>query len=317
MANSQPSGVPHLSDADISVVLGSVSIEEIANLMRRTFEDLGRGGAATTERVRAVAGGHMASAMAAALPAEGVTGGKLYSTVDGRFTFLIALFSLSGELMCTMDGAAITEARTPALSAVAIADMAATDAVGAAVIGTGRECIPHLKMLAGVVPGPLRLWGRDHAAVAARCVEAAALGITVDPSASVASAVNGCDVVVTLTSADEPVLRSSEVTDRMLICAVGATKPQRCELDPAIFARAAEVVTDSVTGAQFECGDLIHAVDADTFEWSRLVGLSDALGKGRQLVRAGIAGPVVFETQGVAAQDVAMASLVWRRWQQR
>lgn len=317
MANSPASGVLHLSDSDVSVVLGSVSIEEITNLMRRTFEDLGIGGGATTDRVRAVAGGHMASAMAAALPAQGVTGGKLYSTVDGRFTFLIALFSLSGELMCTMDGAAITEVRTPALSAVAIAEMAATDAVGAAVIGTGRECIPHLKMLAGVVPGPIRLWGRDQATVAARCAEATALGIAVEPSASVASAVHGCDVVVTLTSADEPVLLNSHVTDRMLICAVGATKPQRCELDPAIFDRAAEVVTDSVTGAQHECGDLIHAVEAGTFEWSRLVGLSDALGSGRPLARAGIAGPVVFETQGIAAQDVAVASLVWRRWQQR
>ena len=58
------------------------------------------------------------------------------------------LFDLDGHLLCTMDGAALTEARTPALSAVVIDRFARQGARTAAVLGTGREAVPHLQMLA-------------------------------------------------------------------------------------------------------------------------------------------------------------------------
>jgi ornithine cyclodeaminase/alanine dehydrogenase-like protein (mu-crystallin family) len=92
---------------------------------------------------------------------------------------------------------------------------------------------------------------------------------------------------------------------------VGATKPQRCEIDPLVVARASAVVADSVSGSRVECGDLIRAADAGLFDWERLVSLDTLVVDPGRLPRAGEAGPALFETQGVAAQDVATASLVW------
>jgi ornithine cyclodeaminase len=123
-------------------------------------------------------------------------------------------------------------------------------------------------------------------------------------------------VVVTVTSADEPVVSAGAISDRTLVCAVGATKPQRCELDPTIFARARAVVTDSVAGAPSECGDLIRAVDLGRARWEDVVDLADVLA-GTVDVPAPDErpGPVIFESQGVAIQDVVAAALVWRRAQ--
>ncbi|MGA1438497.1 MAG: hypothetical protein ACO4CU_01630 [Ilumatobacteraceae bacterium] len=276
----------HFDDAAVTALIDHA---ELVDATAAAFADLGTGRAATTVRVRASAMGSMASAMAAAVPSLGVTGGKLYSTVDGRFTFHVVLFDLDGRLLCTMDGAALTEARTPALCAVAIRRWVGGNADVAAVLGTGREALPHLRMLARELPGAeFRLWGRRSSAAESVVRVAASEGIAVVAVDDADDAVTGADVV--------------------------ATKPQRCELDPELFGRARAVVTDSLEGAPGECGDLIRAVALGRTRWEDVVDLSDVLA-GTVAVSGPDErpGPLVFETQGVAIQDVVAAALVWRR----
>lgn len=302
--------MPHLDEATVAALLDP---DEVVDVTARVFAELGRGEAATTVRVRARAEGAMASAMAAAVPSLGVTGGKVYATVDGRFTFHVVLFDLDGRVLCTMDGNPLTDARTPALSAVAIDRLARPGARTAALLGTGRAALPHLEMLARRLPlDEVRVWGRRTDAVEALVAAAGRRGVTATPCATAEAAVDDVDVVVTVTSANQPVVAADAIADHALVCAVGATKPERCELPPALFARAAAVVADSVEGSPAECGDLVHAVAAGTFVWDRLVDVADLLAGAVEVPRAGTAGPVVFETQGVAIQDVATAALVWR-----
>lgn len=300
----------HFDDADVTELLDH---DELVAAMATAFTDLGTGRAATTVRVRARTDDGMASAMAAAVPSLGVTGGKIYATVDGRFTFHVVLFDLDGHLLCTMDGAALTEARTPALSAVVIDRCARPGARTAAVLGTGREAMPHLQMLARTLElDEVRIWGRRPdatAEVAARAVRRGVPALAVDDPVT---AVRDADVVVTVTSADAPIVAADAISDHALVCGVGATKPQRCELDPELFRRAATVITDSVAGAPSECGDLIHAVDRGILGWDDVLDLADVLAGHVHVDRAGTDGPIVFETQGVAVQDVVAAALVWR-----
>ena len=96
------------------------------------------------------------------------------------------------------------------------------------------------------------------------------------------------------------------------MCAVGATKYDRCEIGPDVVARCAAVVCDDVAGSRVECGDLIRAAAAGEFDWDRAIELHAVLAGAAQVDRAGAA-PVLFETQGVALQDVAAAGLAWER----
>jgi ornithine cyclodeaminase/alanine dehydrogenase-like protein (mu-crystallin family) len=129
--------------------------------------------------------------------------------------------------------------------------------------------------------------------------------------------VNGADVIVTVTSAREPLFAAAAVADDALICAVGATKYDRAELEPALVARCSAVVCDDVSGSREEAGDLIRAAAAGQFDWAAAVELHAIAAGTVHVARAGESsgrtGPVLFESQGVAIQDVAVCALAYER----
>lgn len=302
----------HLDDGTVSQLVDPASAQEA---VWRAFEAWGRGTAATTQRVRAIPpiGPGMASAMAAVVPPY--CGGKLYATVDGRFTFVIVLFDVDGRLLATLDGHAVTELRTPAVSAMAISRLAVPKVEVATVIGAGVQGPPHVEMLVRTLPEltELRLCGRPgEEAVRELARYASELGAPARVFDDNYAAVDGAQVVLTLTSSPQPLFPAACVADDALICAVGATKANRAEIGPDVVARCATVVCDDVTGSRVECGDLIQAAEAGAFDWSRAVELH-ALAAGTVTVERAGAAPVLFETQGVAIQDIAVAALAYER----
>lgn len=299
----------HLSDDDITALL---DLESVTAVVEEAFAAWGHGRAASTQRVRASAPGGMASAMAAVVPPY--SGGKVYATVDGAFTFVNVLFDLSGRLLCTLDGDALTRYRTPAACALAIRHLATPSCSRAGLIGAGRQGWSHLEMLAAELPDLDRVAVHDlnPAAAAAMVARACAAGIPAAVAHRPVEAVDGADVVVTATQSTTPLFPAAAIGDRTLICAVGATKYDRCEIGPDVLERVAAVVCDDVTGSQVECGDLIQAHAAGAFSWSRAIELRDLIAGNVTVPRAGPA-PVLFETQGVALQDVAAAGLAHAR----
>lgn len=306
----------HLADTTIAQLVDPASAEDA---VRAAFTAWGHGAAATTQRIRAAAGDAMASAMAAVVPPY--SGGKLYATArddngQARFTFVNVLFHVDGTALATLDGDVVTALRTPAMSALAIDHLATPGASIATVIGAGRAAWPHVEMLGRVLPGlaELRLCARPgsaHLDDLARRAKAAGLPVRTDHDA--VDAVRGAHVVVTVTSAATPLFPADAVGDDALICAVGATKYDRAEIDPALVARCGSVVCDDVAGSRVECGDLLQAVAAGRFDWDRAVELHAVVAGTTILPRAGTA-PVLFETQGVALVDVAVSALAYERF---
>ena len=118
--------------------------------MAAAFEQFGNGSGDVAPRVRAAAEhGTQTTAIAmmgAALPASGVLGAKVYSTVKGQFNFVIVLFSsLTGEALATIEANEITKYRTAAASAVAMQRLAARDAATLAIFGTGVQARAHAR----------------------------------------------------------------------------------------------------------------------------------------------------------------------------
>lgn len=303
----------HLDDQTIEALL---DLPGVTRAVGDAFAAWGRGEAATTQRVRAATPDAMASAMAAVVPP--FSGGKVYATKNGRFTFLNILFDVDGRLLCTLDGDALTAFRTPAACALAIRALSAPAPSGAggtaALIGAGRQGWYHLEMLHAEMPEAveIRIADIDPAAVRKMVERARTAGIPAVAAASAAAAADGADVIITVTQSTAPLFPASVITDRALICAVGATKYDRCEIGADVIARCVTVVCDDVVGSRAECGDLIQAHRAGQFDWDRAVELHAVLAGLASPARAGNA-PVLFETQGVALQDVAAAGLAWQR----
>ena len=284
----------------------------VTDWLEQAWEDLGRGEAATTLRVRAGDKALMASAMSATWPRHRVGGGKLYLTHPGGFAFLVALFSPDGGLLATFDGAGLTATRTAAATAVALRRFKPPHAGICALFGTGAQAKPHVLALAQELDvADLRIWGRDPAKAEALAAWAVDQGIPAR-AAGADEAVDGAGVVVTVTASYEPVFDGTRLDAGALVCAVGSTKADRQELDAAAVQRAGFVVSDSAEGARTEAGDLIGAAADGAFDWGRLVDLADVV--------AGRVNPpepgsciVLFESQGVALQDVVAATLAYQR----
>jgi ornithine cyclodeaminase len=181
-------------------------------------------------------------------------------------------------------------------------------------VGNGRQAWAHLTMLARALPDleEVRIAARRADAAEALADRARAAGIPAVAAPSAPAAVRSAQVVVTVTSATQPLFPADAVGDDTLICAVGATKYDRAEIGPDVVERCVSVVCDDVVGSRVEAGDLIQAAAAGRFDWSRAVELHAVAIGAAGVPRAG-SGPVLFETQGVALVDVAVCGLAYER----
>ena len=304
------SAVPHYTEERIAELC---DLATVTDWLEQAWRDLGAGEAATTLRVRAAASGLMGSAMAASWPRHQVVGGKLYLTHPDGFAFLVGLFSPTAGLVATFDGLGLTAIRTASATALAVRHMAPPGAGTAAVLGTGHQSRPHLEALAQELPlQDLRVWGRspDKAEAVARWGRDR--GIPTRAVADADEAVSDAAVVATVTSSYTPVFDGTKLRDTALVCAVGSTKADRREVDGATVERASFVVSDSAEGARTEAGDLIHAAADGIFDWDSLADLADVIAGTVTPPQPG-SGIVLFESQGVALQDVVIATLAHQR----
>jgi len=141
------------------------------------------------------------------------------------------------------------------------------------------------------------------------------LGLTIDVAASPAAAARNRDIVVTCTSSDRPILGKGDVAPGTFIAAVGADNPEKQEIAPALLA-ASRVVVDVLDQAA-TMGDLHHAIAAGVMSRSDVAAELGQIVAGRA-PKGGRQSPdevIVFDSTGMALQDVAAAAAVYERAQ--
>jgi len=233
-------------------------------------------------------------------------------------TGLVLLFDPdTGRPCAVIDGAALTEIRTAAVSAVATAHLARADARRLTVVGTGAQARAHLVALAGVRPWvEARIAGRTPhraAALVEWARERITDGMSVVAVDDIDDAVRGADVVCTTTSATEPVFDAGSVARHGVhVNAVGAHRSTARELPGALVGRAA-VFVESRAAARAEAGDLCRAeseglLSPDT-PWTELGDVVAGRHPGRMTAEQ----TTVFKSVGMALEDLATAVEVYRR----
>jgi ornithine cyclodeaminase/alanine dehydrogenase-like protein (mu-crystallin family) len=301
--------VIHLDEAGVERLCDLTSVTD---RLVSAWRELAAGEAATTTRVRTAVGQVMASGMAAVLPSQGVLGGKLYAHRPDGFDFFVVLFSTEGGMLATFEANVLTAVRTAAATAVAVRYLHPPGASVATLFGTGAQSTWHALALHQELPlVELRICGRTPEAVDRLVDWARERGIPAVPVDDPDEAVRGSDVVATVTASYDPLFSGRALEPQALVCAVGATKADRRELDAETVRRAGLIVTDSIPGAKVEAGDLIAAAREGALEWDRVGDIMDVVAGGRP--RTDDTGIVLFESQGFALQDVAAAALVYER----
>ena len=209
-----------------------------------------------------------------------------------------------------VDGIALTNLRTAAVSALAVRHLAAEDARRLLVFGTGPQAWAHVEALRAIRPiERVDVVARDHGrldAFAARCADA---GLDAAVADDVGAAVAAADLVCCATTAREPLFDGATVAAHATVVAIGSHEPEAREVDERLAGRAT-VVVESVSTALREAGDVIAAIDAGALAREALHPL-DALVRGEVDVVADR--PRLFKSTGMAWEDAVLAAALHAR----
>ncbi len=220
----------------------------------------------------------------------------------------------TGEPLAIVNASAVTAIRTAAVSAVATALLARADATELAIIGTGVQARSHLRAISAARPlTRIRVAGRDEARARRFADEMAAhTAVPVLACGSAAEAVEGAGIVVTATTSAEPVLRREWLAPGAHVNAVGACVPHARELDTATMAAAA-LFADSRESVLAESGDFLLAEAEGAIGPEHIRAEIGEVLTGGAAGRAGDDEVTVFESLGLAVEDLAAAMLAYRK----
>ena len=212
--------------------------------------------------------GRLFGAMPGAMGAHGAFGAKLISVFHDNFARgiqshqgLVILFDPeSGAPVCVVHAGELTAIRTAAASAVATDALARKDARRLALLGYGEQAATHARAIGKVrALEAITVWGRsfDRAgAFAERTQEE--LGVPFSIAKSVSDAVADADIVCTVTSASEPILKGEWVRPGTHLNLVGSSYAVPVEVDSDLVARS-RFIADSREGVLHQGAEFLRA----------------------------------------------------------
>ena len=191
--------------------------------------------------------------------------------------------------VAVVDGIAVTNVRTAAVSALAVRHLAVADARRLLVFGRGPQAHAHVDALRAVRPiEHVDMVGRDHGPLD--------------------ELVAAADVVCCCTTAREPLFDGALVADHAVVVAIGSHEPGVRETDDALATRATTVV-ESRASALREAGDVILAIEAGATSPGELVTLAELV---RGEARPAAGRPRLFKSTGMAWEDAVIAAALAR-----
>ncbi|SOZ36665.1 delta(1)-pyrroline-2-carboxylate reductase family protein [Cupriavidus neocaledonicus] len=220
----------------------------------------------------------------------------------------------TGARIAMLDGPTVTGRRTAAVSLLAAQRFAARPDGELLIVGAGVQALTHLEaFVAGL--GVRRLWlhSRTRDKAEALAAHARTLGVDAHVAESVAAVLPRVSMVVTVTSSRSPVLPDLDSglwRDHHFIAAVGAFRPDMCELPPALCHAAADhgrLLADTLFGIEDEAGDLLQA----GIDWAEVQPFETAILQA-DAIRARAGSPLVFKSVGYALWDLAACVLASR-----
>jgi ornithine cyclodeaminase/alanine dehydrogenase-like protein (mu-crystallin family) len=303
-----------LTENDVTRLL---TMPEAIEAVEAAFAELGTGkGTANHPRQRFFLPHGVLHHMAATLPGKGYMGTKTYTSFPDGTRFYVMLFSSnSGELLALIEGNRLGQVRTGATTGVAAKYMARDDVTLASLIGAGWQAEAQAEALVAVRPHirEFQVYSRHYVPRERFCQKMTRkLSVRFTPFDSAEAAVRGTQVVITATTAREPVVFADWLSPGDFVAAVGANRLTAREVDEEVLARSAVVAVDDLTQAKTEAAELIFANERRRFNWDQAVALSEVV-SGWRPGRTDPEDITFFKSLGVAIEDVAVAALVYEK----
>jgi ornithine cyclodeaminase/alanine dehydrogenase-like protein (mu-crystallin family) len=304
----------------MAILLRESDVEKLANMsmaveaVEQAFRLQAGKNADNAPRHRCRLDHGMLHVMSASLPTLGYAGLKSYTSVPGATRFMFLLYKSNGELVALIEAARLGQLRTGAATAVATKYMAREDASRLGIFGTGLQARSQVQGICQIRPiKTVVAYSRDAGKCKQFCQEMTEIvGIGVYPGSAPEEAAKDTDIIVTATTSKVPVLKAEWIRKGTHINAIGGNSLSRQEIDVDTVRNSACVVVDSFEQAMLESGDLAKAAEAEAFYWedARELGLVVV---GEFPGREDAAEITLFESQGIALEDVALAAKIYEQ----
>ena len=219
-----------------------------------------------------------------------------------------------GALLALMDAGYLTAMRTGASGGVAARYLAREDARTLTIFGSGVQAPYQVEAaLCEQNIENVLVVSRTPANAEALAVELAEqFGVSSQATDDVNMAVEAADILVTATSAHEPLFDGSLLRPGVHISGIGSHLPYASEVDAGTVRRA-KVVVDQMSACLAEAGDLIRPIENGAYDASQIYAEIGAIIAGDRPGRESNDEITLFKSVGLAAQDVAVARAVYSK----
>ncbi len=218
-----------------------------------------------------------------------------------------------GSPLAVMDSREITTVRTAAATAVAAKYLARRDSQTLTICGCGNQGRVQALAISRIFRLQ-RVFTYDRRAEQAERLAqqlTVQLRIPVTAVLDLAVAVRQSDICVTCTTSRQPLLGRGDVLPGMFIAAVGADNPEKQEIHPDLMA-SSKIVVDIVEQCA-AMGDLHHAIVAGVVERADVHAELGEIVAAKKAGRASDKEIIVFDSTGMALQDVAAAAFLYEK----
>ncbi len=223
---------------------------------------------------------------------------QIYNQHTGEFEALL------------LDEAYLTNVRTAAAGAIVAKYFSPKEITKIGIIGTGVQAKFQLSYLQYITScKKVVVWGRNIAAVEQFQLDMEKQGFIIEIAKGIADVTSQCNLIVTATSAVEPVISADQVQSGALVISVGADTKNKCEIDDALLKKADLIIADS----KIQCGELgniAQALQSGAITENFIVELGDAIIK--NIKRKDEQQLIIANLTGVAVQDIQIANLAYQ-----
>ena len=205
-----------------------------------------------------------------------------------------------------LDAGYLTDLRTAVAGTIAAKYLAPQNINRIGIMGTGRQARLQLIQLKSVVAcRDVLAFGRTLENLASFRDDMEREGFTVATTSTPAEIGQECGLIVTTTSATEPLLKAGDIRPQTHIIAIGSDEPDKHELEAIILAMADLVVADSIAQCRLR-GEISKALEADAISENQIVELGGVIA-GRATGRQNENDITIFDSTGVAVHDIQIA----------
>ena len=306
----------YLTEQDVTELL---TMGETLTAVEGVFKAYARGDATNESRRRVRAAGGALNVMSGAVNHlagfDGLLGMKAYSVTRNGYRFIVNLFdATTGELLAFIEANKLGQMRTGAASGVATKYLANANAKTVGIYGTGWQAASQLAAVCAVRSiESVKVFSRKQENRDGFCLQMQTeLGIRNMVPVETLEAAADAEIIITITSAREPVLQGAWLQPGTHVNAAGSNSILRREFDDATVTRATFLCADSVEQAKIEAGEFIIPVEKGLLTWERVKEFRYVVNQETN-GRRSESDITVFKSLGLAIEDVAAAAVVYRK----